>query len=276
MAPWIAVGVLLLALTALVGVFLGPAAWRRLRQARWRQQPFPTTWRRILRRRWPLYARLPPNLQARLRRQMLVLLAETPFVGCNGLAVTTEMRVLVAAQAALLRLRDDAGSFPNLREVLLYPAAFVVDRTVPDGAGLWRSERRVQSGESWQRGQVILSWPDVLAGAADPADGENVVIHEFAHQLDQQRGAATGAPFLGHRDRYPGWAAAFGTAFAETRQREAAGQRTLIGAYGASAPAEFFAVASERFFECPAALAQAHPALYHVLSVYYGVDPLAW
>lgn len=276
LTPWIAVGVLLLALVAGVGVFLGPAAWRQLRQARWRQQAFPAAWRRILRRRWPAYARLPPDLQARLRRQMLVLLAETPFIGCNGLTVTPEMRVLVAAQAALLRLRPDAGGFPNLREVLLYPAAFVVDRTAPDGAGLWRDERRVQSGESWQRGQVVLSWPDVLAGAADPADGENVVIHEFAHQLDQQRGAASGAPFLGHRSRYPGWAAAFGAAFAETRQREAAGQRTLIGAYGASAPAEFFAVASERFFECPAALASAHPALYRELSAYYGVDPLAW
>ena len=112
--------------------------------------------------------------------------------------------------------------------------------------------------------------------AADPADGENVVIHEFAHQLDQQRGAATGAPFLGHPNRYPAWAAAFGEAFAQTRQQEAAGQRTLIGAYGASAPAEFFAVASERFFECPAALAVAHPALYRELSDYYGVDPRAW
>ncbi|MCP5284710.1 MAG: zinc-dependent peptidase [Burkholderiaceae bacterium] len=266
----------MLALCTALGLFLGPAAWRRLRQARWRQQPFPAVWRRLLRRRWPLYARLPPSLQARLRRQMLVLLAETPFVGCDGLAVTTEMRVLVAAQAALLRLRDDAAGFPNLREVLLYPAPFVVERTRPDEAGLWRDERRVHAGESWQRGQVILSWPDVLAGAADPADGENVVIHEFAHQLDQQRGAATGAPFLGHPNRYPAWAAAFGEAFAQTRQQEAAGQRTLIGAYGASAPAEFFAVASERFFECPAALAVAHPALYRELSDYYGVDPRAW
>lgn len=272
MTAWLAVALLIVPALA---AWLGPGLWRRWQRQRVQRAPFPAAWRRILRHRMPLYARLPPVLQARLRQEMLWLVRQ-PFIGCAGLTVTDEMRVLVSAQAALLLLDGDKGGFANLRELLLYPGAFVVERTVPDGNGLQRNERRVHSGESWQRGQVILSWDDVLRGATDPADGERVVIHEFAHQLDQQRGAATGAPFLGHRDRYASWAAAFSAAFADVRTREAQGEATLIGAYGASAPAEFFAVASERFFERPAALQAAHPALYAELARYYGVDPRRW
>lgn len=272
MTAWLAVSLLLLLTLA---AWLGPGAWRRWRRARAQREPFPAAWRRILRRRMPLYARLPPPLQARLRQEVQWLVRQ-PFIGCAGLRVTDEMRVLIAAQAALLLLGGDKGGFPLLREVLVYPGAFVVDRTVPDEAGLPRDERRVHSGESWQRGQVILSWDDVKRGAADPTDGDNVVIHEFAHQLDQQRGAATGAPFLGHASRYASWAAAFSAAFAEVRAREARGEPTLIGAYGASAPAEFFAVASERFFEQPEALQAVHPAMYAELARYYGVDPRGW
>src|SRR5699024_4244718 len=105
--------------------------------------------------------------------------------------------------------------------------------------GLVIDERRVLSGESWQRGQVVLSWDDVLAGAADPADGRNVVIHEFAHQLDQESGAANGAPFLGRRERHARWAATLGEAYGRLQQQVARGEATLIDAYGASDPAEF-------------------------------------
>lgn len=272
MPEWLAVGLMVLLLLA---AWCGPVAWRRLQRERLLRQPFPAAWRRVLRRRMPLYARLPPVLQARLRREVQTLVRQ-PFVGCAGLEVTDEMRVLIAAQAALLLLGGDKGGFANLRQVLVYPGAFVVDRPVVDEAGLQREQRHVHSGESWQRGQVILSWDDVRRGAADPADGDNVVIHEFAHQLDQQRGAASGAPFLGHASRYPAWAAAFSASFADVRQREARGERTLIGAYGASAPAEFFAVASERFFETPVALQAEHPAMYAELARYYGVDPRSW
>jgi Mlc titration factor MtfA (ptsG expression regulator) len=275
LSAWPAVGLWSLLLLLPLLVWFGPAAWRRLQRERRLRQPFPAAWRRLLHRHMPLYTRLPPALQARLRREVQALVRQ-PFIGCAGLDVTDEMRVLIAAQAALLLLGGDKGGFANLREVLVYPGAFVVDRPVADEAGLQRDERRVHSGESWQRGQVILSWDDVQRGAADPADGDNVVIHEFAHQLDQQRGVASGAPFLGHPGRYPAWAAAFSAAFADVRQREAHGERTLIGAYGASAPAEFFAVASERFFERPEALHAEHPAMYAELARYYGVDPRSW
>jgi Mlc titration factor MtfA (ptsG expression regulator) len=186
------------------------------------------------------------------------------------------MRVLVAAQAALLLLNRQAGYFRGLRQVLIYPGAFVVDRVTPDAAGLAHESRRVLAGESWQQGQVLLSWDDVLAGAADPADGHNVVIHEFAHQLDSESGRANGAPWLGRRERYARWAAVLGAEYARLQQRLAAGEPGLIDAYAATDPAEFFAVASELFFEQPAEMAAEHPALYGELARYYNADPMHW
>lgn len=253
-----------------------PSAWRRWQRVRRAREAFPPAWRRILQRRWPLYTKLPPPLQQRLREQIRVFLAEKPFVGCAGLKVTPEMRVLVAAQACLLLLNRPPGGFDDLREVLLYPGAFVVDRVATDPIGLQRDERRVLAGESWQRGQVILSWDDVVAGAADPTDGRNVVIHEFAHQLDQENGRANGAPFLGARERYAGWSQALGAAYADLRTRVATGQPGVLDPYGAQDPAEFFAVASEAFFERAPALAAEQPALYAELAAYYRVDPRAW
>ena len=272
MALWI---LAVLSLVALAAPF-APLAWRALRRARVVRRPFPPAWRDILRRRMPYFASLPVDLQLQLKKHVQVLLAEKPFVGCNGLVVTDEMRVLVAAQAALLLLNRPAGWFPNLREVLIYPGAFVVARDQHDAAGLLRAGRQVLAGESWQRGQVMLSWGDVLAGAAAPADGRNVVIHEFAHQLDQQSGHANGAPVLGRRDRYAAWSATLGAAFAQLQQQLARGETPLIDPYGASDPAEFFAVVSELFFERPQALADSHPALYGAFAGYYRVDPLSW
>jgi MtfA peptidase len=211
-----------------------------------------------------------------VKKRVQVLLAEKPFIGCAGLVVTDEMRVLIAAQAALLLLNRQADYFGNLRQVLVYPGAFVVDREHADGSGLTHATRRALSGESWQQGQLLLSWDDVLAGAADPDDGHNVVIHEFAHQLDQERGRANGAPWLGRRDGYARWARALGAEFDALRERLARGEDGLIDPYAATDPAEFFAVVSEHFFEQPAALAAAHPALYAEFARLYRCDPLAW
>ncbi len=261
---------------SVAGWLWGPASLAAWRRARVQRRPFPAAWRDILRRRMPLYARLPPDLQLQLKKHVQVLVAEKPFVGCAGLAVTDEMRVLVAAQAALLLLNRRAGYFPGLRQVLLYPGAFRVERSEDDAAGLQHATRRVLSGESWQQGQVLLSWEDVLAGAADPQDGHNVVIHEFAHQLDQERGRANGAPWLGRREAYGPWAAVLGAEYAALRERLARGEGGLIDPYGATEPAEFFAVVSEHFFEQPAALAAAHPALFGQLAEYYRTDPRHW
>jgi Mlc titration factor MtfA (ptsG expression regulator) len=261
---------------SVAGWLWGPASLAAWRRARVQRQAFPAAWREILRRRMPAFSRVPPDLQLQLKKHIQVIVAEKPFVGCDGLVVTDEMRVLVAAQAALLLLNRRAGYFPELRQVLMYPGAFQVERSEADGWGLQHTTRRVLAGESWQQGQVLLSWPDVLAGAADPRDGRNVVIHEFAHQLDQERGRANGAPWLGQREAYGPWAAVLGAEFASLRERLARGDEGLIDPYAATEPAEFFAVVSEHFFEQPVELAQAHPALYRQFAQFYRTDPCHW
>jgi Mlc titration factor MtfA (ptsG expression regulator) len=263
-------------LLAVLSGLWGPPLVREWRRARIRRQPFPPAWRQVLRQRMPLFRRLPADLQLQLKKHVQVLLAEKPFIGCAGLEVSDEMRVLIAAQAALLLLNRRAGYFPNLRQILLYPGTFVAERATLGPGGVMREARQALAGESWQQGQVILAWDAVLAGAAAPDEGRNVVVHEFAHQLDQETGAANGAPFLGRRDRYARWAAVLAAEFERLRERVARGEPGLIDAYGASEAAEFFAVVSEVFFGRPTELAAEHAALYRELAAYYGVDPLSW
>jgi Mlc titration factor MtfA (ptsG expression regulator) len=272
MAPY-----LILALTLLFAAWILSQPWRAARQRRrLGQVPFPSAWRLILRRRVPIYRRLPSHLQRQLRQHIQVFLADKAFIGCQGQPITDELRVTIAAQACLLRLNHSGELFPGLRQVLVYPSAFIVDRVHPIGAGVQQDSRRVLLGESWAQGQVILSWPDSRDGAALPDDGRNVVIHEFAHQLDQESGHANGAPMLPSRARYARWSQVMHQGYAALQARLAAGQPGLFDAYGASDPAEFFAVASELFFERPAALQAEHPALYGELATYYRVDPAGW
>lgn len=246
------------------------------RRARQRRQPFPPAWRRILRRRVPYVQRLPADLQLRLKQDMQVFLAEKPIIGCAGLSVTDDMRIAIAAQACLPLLGARRGYYPALKQILLYPGAFVVDRPHASPGGVQSEQRRALAGESWVQGQVLLSWQDVEQGAADPDDGHNVVIHEFAHQLDQAKGHANGAPILASKAAYTRWSRVMQAEFDALQRRVGQGEDGVIDAYGATDPAEFFAVTSELFFERPLALAVAHPALYEQLSVYYRLQPLSW
>ncbi len=246
------------------------------RRKRLRNQPFPSEWRRILQQRVPYVARLPADLQLQLKQHIQVFLAEKPFLACGGLVLDEAMRVTIAAQACLLILNRSTGYFPELRQILVYPGPFVVNRVRTDASGLLQDLRQVLAGESWSQGQVVLSWEDVMAGAAHPSDGRNVVIHEFAHQLDQETGHANGAPRLRSRASYSSWSKVFSQEFALLQQQTQAGLATLLGDYGATDPAEFFAVASETFFESPQRMAAEHGALYQELRRFYCVDPLSW
>lgn len=272
LAPLLVVALLL----SVVGWLAGPPLWAAWRRSHITARPFPSAWRAILRQRFALYRRLPVPLQRQLQRHVQVLVAQLPFIGCQGQVITDEVRVLVSAQAALLLLGRPAGSFRGLRQVLVYPGAFVVARETADGNGLTHATRRALAGESWQQGQVLLSWDDVLAGAADPWDGQNVVLHEFAHQLDQETGPANGAPWLRGRERRVRWARVMNNEYERLCECLALGEPSLLGSYAASAPAEFFAVATELFFERPLELARAHAALYSELQQLYRVDPLHW
>jgi hypothetical protein len=271
-------------------LLLGMPWWGRQRRLQLQQQPFPAPWRRML-LQWPLYRHLPPPLQQRLQRLVQVFIAEKPIIGCQGLVVTDEMRVLIAAQACLmvLQLQFQPGTvpFPELRQVLLYPSAFVVTATHAQPGGVVSSGKEVRLGESWQHGQVVLSWPDVQAGVfsgvwpqlvAEPPhlSTSNLVIHEFAHQLDQETGPANGAPILRVGQSAQTWRHIFKQEYEKLQWLVDAGEASLIDPYGASAPEEFFAVASETFFMQPQAMHEQHPALFAQLAQYYGLNPTAW
>ncbi len=267
---------LLLVTTALVAWFAGQprlAAWLRSRK---QAEPFPADWRRILRRRVPLLARMPADLQLQLKKHIQVFLAEKEFVGCQGQAITDEVRVTIAAQACLLLLNRATDYFPNTRQILVYPEAFAVTHEHVDEAGVVHHERSERAGESWDRGQVMLSWADVRRGAAVPHDGWNVVIHEFAHQLDAETGLTNGAPDLGSRQRYRRWSAIMHRHYDAHVAAVDHNDDTFLDPYAAEAPAEFFAVISEAFFETPVGLRQAHPELYTELKLFYQVDPASW
>ncbi len=293
-----------------LGLLLGGPLWRRWQRHRLGARPFPAAWRKLLQRQFPLYNHLPPPLQKRLQAMVQVFVAEKPIIGCQGLVVTNDMRVLLAAQACVpvLELHSHSSAstpalaspttnpYPELREVLLYPGAFVVTAQHHQPGGVVSQGPEVRLGESWQEGRVVLSWEATRLGALSgqwrpkkhpatptgPANashapaGHNVVMHEFAHQLDQATGPANGAPTLRRGQSATTWAQVFQRAFEDLRWLADAGEPTLIDPYGATAPEEFFAVVTETFFMQPTALATQHPELYAQLRQYYQLDPQGW
>jgi Mlc titration factor MtfA (ptsG expression regulator) len=230
----------------------------------------------IIERNVDQYAGMPPALQVQLQGLVKRFLHDKVFVGCAGLDVTEEMRVTIAAQACLLLLNRHSRVYPGLHAVLVYPGAFLVPRKEFDQAGVVTETRQDLLGESWGDGRVVLSWEHVRRAGMAPAGTHNVVLHEFAHQLDSESGSNNGAPFLGNAERYRSWSETLARDFALLRRNTYWGQRDVLDPYGATNPAEFFAVATETFFEQPHQLAARHAALYAEFEAYYRVDPRAW
>jgi Mlc titration factor MtfA (ptsG expression regulator) len=224
----------------------------------------------------PLYRRLPAPDRAELEGHIHVLLAEKYFEGCNGLVLTDRTRLLIAAHAAVLLLHRDTDYFPLMRSILVYPAAFVGEGKSLGPAGVVTENAGWRTGESWHTpiagGPVVISWRDTLAGAADPCDGRNVALHEFAHQLDAESGAMDGVPAVEPRE-HDAWRRLIDRELARLRHALSTGQPAAIDPYGAQSPSEFFAVAVESFFERPHALRAAHPDLYAALASYFSQDP---
>ncbi|MBN2561921.1 MAG: zinc-dependent peptidase [Phycisphaerae bacterium] len=247
--------------------------FRRRRCDRIRKRPFPPAWLAILERNVAYYRLLTPEEQAELRGHIQVFLDEKRFEGCGGLEVTDEIRVTIAAQACILLLHRQTDYYPRMQTILVYPHRYVADarKRLPDGTVLGGIHTRI--GESWYRGPVVLSWDDVLQGAADIHDGHNVVFHEFAHQLDSESGANEGAPALPRRSMYIAWARVLGHEYEHLIDELKHHRRTFIDAYGATNPAEFFAVITEAFFEQPVQMKRRHPELYDQLVSFYQQDP---
>jgi len=245
---------------------------RSRRREHLRREPVPDAWIETIRRNVPLYARLTDQDRRALLAHVNVFLAEKRFEGCGGLDITDEIRVTIAAQACMLLLHTPHGYFPTLRTILVYPQAYVASERERD-AGIEHERPTVRLGESWLRGEVVLSWQSVETGAANDQDGQNVVLHEFAHQLDQADGSADGIPEMRRFGAYSAWATLLAHRFGEFRRQVEAGERGVMDAYGATNRAEFFAVATETFFERPIELYREDPELYGGLRDYYGLDP---
>ena len=163
-----------------------------------------------------------------------------------------------------------------MRQILLYPDAFLVRVRHQDRDGVVFDGEEARAGESWHEGQVVLSWADILDSAAVPDDGYNVVIHEMAHQLDQSKGRGNGMPQQRRKQDQREWTAAMADAYQRLCRAVRRGEETLIDPYGATNPEEFFAVACETFFECGPELQAWEPRLYAVLHRYFGVDTAQW
>ncbi|AZG72585.1 M90 family metallopeptidase [Shewanella livingstonensis] len=272
----IAIIILLIISMTAVG-WITSSQWRLNRQRNIvSRQPFPTLWRNILKKRFPYFKAMPTDLQLQLKKHIQIFIDEKQFVGCDGFEINDEVKVTIAAQACLLLLNRKTNYYPKLTQILVYPSAFIVKQNRTDIAGVQSSQRNVLLGESWEYGKVVLSWNSTVEGAADPFDGSNVVIHEFAHQLDQEDGSANGAPPLRDITSYRSWSDILGQEFKQLQHCAQHHIPSLFNYYGATNPAEFFAVISETFFERPTEFYQQHQQLYKELSQFYQLDPINW
>lgn len=263
-----------LAGAGLVGGYMIATARHRRHEAL-RALPFPQSWEAILEKNVKHYKLLPPMLARDLRQNVQIFLAEKNFEGCGGLEVTEEMKVTVAGLACLLLLNRKTSHYKDLSTILLYPKAYKVGGVSSDGVSV-SGQVQGRLGESWDHGTVVLSWSDVSSSAHNIKDGHNLVLHEFAHQLDQEDGRGDGVPIFEQESMYTTWAEVLNPEYQKLRKRAAKGKRSVFDNYGATNPAEFFAVATETFFEKPVQLQTKHPALYRELADYYRVDPVHW
>ena len=248
---------------------------KQQRRHRLRARPFPKDWLTLIHRHVVFFHRLAASDRAELLGHIQVFLDEKRFEGCGGFAITDEVRVTIAAQACLLLLHRRTDYFPDLLTILVYPLPYMVEEKRQVGEHVWEQGTVGRLGETGRRmGSLVLAWAAVKHGAADPSDGKNVVLHEFAHQLDYENHAADGVPGLATREQQSAWSEVMGSEFASLRAADETGIPTLLDTYGATDPAEFFAVSVEAFFEQPRALRAHHPKLYAELRTYFQQDPV--
>jgi len=242
-----------------------------------KSRPFPDEWLSIIKNNVAFFGKLSTKDRTELLEHVRILLAEKNFEGCAGQEITDEVRLTIAAQACLLLLHRRTDYFPRLLTILVYPSFYQVQEDRPITAEIWQEGKSFRSGETGRTmGSMVLAWDAVKSGAADPADAKNVVLHEFAHQLDYENLAADGAPALETREQQRSWQNVMRTEFASLRAADDTGVPTLLDTYGATNPAEFFAVSVEAFFERPAALRSAHPRLYSELQGYFRQSPIEY
>jgi len=234
--------------------------------------PISTQWQNIIQKNVPIYNHLPQQLKDQLAGLVNVFIAEKRFEGCGGQEITDEVKLTIAAQACILLLNRKTKYFPKLKRIYVYPATYIAKQA--SSGGLVGPQARL--GESWQHGPVVLAFNSVTGGAQNIKDGRNVVFHEFSHQLDQEDGSADGAPILENRSSYATWAKVLSTEYQALQGKARKRRRSVIRKYGATNPAEFFAVATEAFFEKAKQMKKKQPELYEELKSFYKLDPVEW
>jgi Mlc titration factor MtfA (ptsG expression regulator) len=238
-------------------------------------QPFPSAWLTYLGRNVPHYHYLSDAEQAKLRDNIRIFIAEKHWEGCGGLQMTDEIKVTIAAQACLLVVGMEHNYFDRVQSILVYPYGYqarIPEMTAP---GVIVEESSARLGEAHYRGPVVLSWADVVRDARHPRAGKNLVFHEFAHQLDMLDGVINGTPPLKGPEQARRWKEIMTQEYEELRAASAEGRATLLDDYGAVNEGEFFAVATECFFDLPVEMARRHPRMYELLREYYRQDPAA-
>jgi MtfA peptidase len=247
---------------------------RKRRRRKTTATPFPSAWESLLQRYTGFLAELSEAEQIRLRNSIKVFMAEKNFEGCAGQAMQDEQRIAISAQMARMTLGMPDEWFDEVRSILLYPDAYVAKSQEMIGSVVVEGQT-ARAGEAWYRGPVILSWADVLATARQHNHGRNVVIHEFAHQLDMRNGRhADGIPVIENAALAHEWYQTLQQEFHRLTAFCQAGARTSMDCYGATNHAEFFAVASESFFEQPQQFHFEWPDVYRLLARFYGQNRL--
>ncbi len=245
---------------------------KKRRRARIEREPFPGEWIGILEKHVALYRALTQRERGVLHGQLRVFIAEHEWEGCRGQEITRDVQLIVAAQACMLTLGLGMDQYDNVRTILVYPTAYRSRAQEADELGVVSVDGEAREGEAWENGAVVLSWKDVRHDASR-LDGRNLVLHEFAHQLDMGDGAANGTPLLRDREMAVRWNAVMTEAYRGLKEGSA-NSGEVLDRYGAEDESEFFAVATEAFFELPAEVARQHPRLYALLKDYYRLDPL--
>jgi Mlc titration factor MtfA (ptsG expression regulator) len=247
------------------------------RREKLRNEKVPAEWVEILEQNLPLFNRLTPADRKELLGHIQVFIDEKYFEGCGGLTLTDEIRVTIAAQACLLLLHRNTDYYPNLTSILVYPSGYTAHESRYLGGGLWEEGPEDRLGHTAHNLRaLVLAWDAAHHGAMNPSDGSNVVLHEFAHQLDFENRSADGTPDLETRSDYESWSRVMSAEFERLRRSIPYNYDTVLDIYGAQNPTEFFAVATEAFFEKPRALKELHPDLYDALMRYFKQDPVTY
>ena len=250
--------------------------WTDRRRKKILQESFPPAWEDIIRRNFVHYCMLDDDEHRRLHKLIQIFIIEKSWEGCGGLELTDEICVTISAQACLLILNLPHTTYENVESIIVYPSEVVLPERQ---LGFFETTLEPLeppypiTGQAFEQGPLILVWDAILESIRHAGSGYNVVFHEFAHKLDMQDGVADGTPKLRDRAEYRDWVKTCSREYLQLLKDVEKGKRTFLDEYGATDEAEFFAVATEHFFDQPLPMIKSAPELYRVLKEYYCQDP---